>query len=58
LFHSKRAPSIFYSIYRKLIKYDWDINRIWDIFAIRIIAEKFPTAMPSLGVDPLALETG
>jgi GTP pyrophosphokinase len=40
----------FFSIYRKLIKYDWDINRIWDIFAIRIIAENIPDCYAALGV--------
>lgn len=39
-----------YSIYRKLIKYDWDINRIWDIFAIRIIADNIPDCYAALGV--------
>lgn len=39
-----------YSIYRKLVKYDWDINRIWDIFAIRIIADNVPDCYAALGV--------
>jgi len=40
----------FFSIYRKLVKYDWDINRIWDIFAVRIIAENVPDCYAALGV--------
>jgi len=40
----------FFSLYRKLIKYDWDINHIWDIFAARIIAENIPDCYAALGV--------
>lgn len=39
-----------FSIYRKLIKYDWDSNRIWDLFALRIIAESVPDCYAALGV--------
>jgi GTP diphosphokinase / guanosine-3',5'-bis(diphosphate) 3'-diphosphatase len=40
----------FFSIYRKLLKYDWDINRIWDLFAVRIIADNVPDCYAALGV--------
>ncbi len=40
----------FFSIYRKLLKYDWDINRIWDLFAVRIIANNVPDCYAALGV--------
>jgi (p)ppGpp synthetase, RelA/SpoT family len=40
----------FFSIYQKLLKYDWDIDRIWDIFAVRIIAENIPDCYAALGV--------
>jgi GTP diphosphokinase / guanosine-3',5'-bis(diphosphate) 3'-diphosphatase len=40
----------FFSIYKKLLKYDWDVNRIWDIFAVRIIAENVPDCYAALGV--------
>jgi GTP diphosphokinase / guanosine-3',5'-bis(diphosphate) 3'-diphosphatase len=39
-----------FSIYRKLVKYDWDANRIWDLFAIRIIADNAPDCYATLGV--------
>jgi GTP pyrophosphokinase len=39
-----------FSIYRKLLKYDWDVNRIWDLFALRIIAESVPDCYAALGV--------
>jgi len=40
----------YYSVYKKLLRYDWDINRIWDIFALRIIAEDIPNCYAALGV--------
>ncbi len=40
----------YYSLYKKLLRYDWDINRIWDLFAIRIIAKEIPDCYASLGV--------
>jgi len=40
----------FFSLYRKLIKHDWDINHVWDIFAARIIAENIPDCYAALGV--------
>lgn len=39
-----------FSIYRKLIKYGWDADRIWDLFALRIIAENIPDCYAALGV--------
>ncbi len=39
-----------FSIYRKLLKYDWDINRIWDLFALRIIAENVPDCYAAMGI--------
>ncbi len=39
-----------FSLYKKLLKFDWDINRIWDIFAARIIAENIPDCYAALGV--------
>jgi GTP pyrophosphokinase len=40
----------FYSLYKKLLKYDWDVDRIWDLFAIRIIAKEVPDCYAALGV--------
>jgi GTP pyrophosphokinase len=39
-----------FSLYKKLLKYDWDVNRIWDLFALRIIAENVPDCYAGLGV--------
>jgi len=39
-----------FSLYKKLLKYDWDVNRIWDIFALRIIAQNVPDCYAALGV--------
>lgn len=39
-----------FSIYKKLLKYDWDANRIWDFFAVRIIADNVPDCYATLGV--------
>lgn len=38
------------SIYRKLLKYEWDTSRIWDLFALRIIAEDVPDCYAAMGV--------
>lgn len=39
-----------FSLYRKLLRYDWDINHVWDLFAARIIAENVPDCYAALGV--------
>jgi GTP pyrophosphokinase len=39
-----------FSIYQKLQKYDQNINNIWDIFAVRIIAENIPDCYAAMGV--------
>jgi GTP diphosphokinase / guanosine-3',5'-bis(diphosphate) 3'-diphosphatase len=38
------------SIYKKLMRYEWDINHIWDLFALRIVAEDVPDCYAALGV--------
>lgn len=38
-----------YSLYKKLKRYDNDINRIYDVVAIRIIVEKIPDCYATLG---------
>lgn len=40
----------YFSIYRKLLRYEWDINHIWDLFALRIVAENIPDCYAALGV--------
>jgi GTP diphosphokinase / guanosine-3',5'-bis(diphosphate) 3'-diphosphatase len=40
----------YFSIYKKLLRYEWDINHIWDLFALRIVAESVPDCYASLGV--------
>ncbi len=39
-----------FSIYKKLLKHNWDANRIWDLFALRIIADNVPDCYAALGV--------
>ena len=39
-----------YSLFRKLERKDWDITRIYDIWAIRIIVESIPDCYTVLGI--------
>lgn len=39
-----------YSLYEKLKKHNWDIQKIYDIAAMRIIVEDMPTCYQALGV--------
>jgi GTP diphosphokinase / guanosine-3',5'-bis(diphosphate) 3'-diphosphatase len=40
----------YFSIYKKLLRYEWDINHIWDLFALRIVAENVPDCYAALGI--------
>ncbi|MDD5341334.1 MAG: RelA/SpoT family protein [Patescibacteria group bacterium] len=39
-----------YSLYQKLIKYDKDINRVYDLVALRVIVKDIPTCYEVMGV--------
>jgi len=39
-----------YSLYKKLIKYDMDINKVYDLMALRVIVENEETCYGALGV--------
>ena len=39
-----------YSLYKKLRKYDFDINKIYDLVAIRIITKNVPDCYKTLGI--------
>jgi GTP diphosphokinase / guanosine-3',5'-bis(diphosphate) 3'-diphosphatase len=38
-----------YSLYRKLIRRDWDINKIYDLIALRIVVKSIPDCYLALG---------
>ncbi|MFH0815038.1 MAG: RelA/SpoT family protein [Candidatus Falkowbacteria bacterium] len=40
----------YYSLYRKLLKYDKNISQIYDIMAARIIADDIPTCYAAMGI--------
>lgn len=39
-----------YSLYRKLLRYDMDIDRVYDIFAVRVIVETVADCYQALGL--------
>ena len=39
-----------YSLYRKLVKYDMEIDKVYDLFAVRIIVETIEDCYATLGV--------
>lgn len=46
--HSR--PKHLYSLYKKLVRHNWDINKIYDLVAARIIVENIRDCYEALGV--------